>query len=91
MSDEKRFAWVDQIRSTSWEGPFRLALDVLEPLGALGAQLMWVAQPTLRLFIQPDVIKDIALTLEDPDGFERLREQLDAPESNDDSDETRLS
>ncbi len=53
------------------------ALDVLEPLGPLGAQALWVAQPVLGLVITPDVLDDLAEALEAPGGVERLRQMLE--------------
>lgn len=52
-------------------------LDVIGPLGVLGAQLLWIAQPTAGLFGGREIIAGIARTLEQPDGVERLRALLD--------------
>ena len=54
-----------------------LFLDVIEPIGALGAQLLWIAQPTAGLFGGRDIVAGLARTLEQPDGVERLRALLD--------------
>ncbi|MCC6803802.1 MAG: hypothetical protein IT319_13035, partial [Anaerolineae bacterium] len=41
--------WIRQIRARGWGDALSTALDVLEPLGPLGAQVLWVAQPAARL------------------------------------------
>jgi hypothetical protein len=55
-------------------------LAAAEPLGPLGAQLLWVAQPTLGLFMSRDRITSVARLLEQPDGLTWLREQLTGKE-----------
>lgn len=57
--------------------PLSTALDVLEPLGPLGAQALWVAQPLLGLVIAHDLLDDLAEALEAPGGVERLRQLLE--------------
>ena len=52
-------------------------LDVIGPLGVLGAQLLWIAQPTAGLFGGREIVAGLARTLEQPDGVERLRALLD--------------
>lgn len=54
-----------------------MALDVLEPLGALGAQALWVAQPVLGLWLPRQAVRELAEALEAPGGIERLRAFLD--------------
>jgi hypothetical protein len=68
-------------------------LDVIEPLGPLGAQLLWIAQPALGLLLpqnnatQGNMWQDIdglARLLEHPTGIAWLRLALtDEPEDND--------
>lgn len=54
-----------------------LLLDVFEPLSPIGAQVLWVAQPTLGLMVEPDKIAAWAELLEDPQNIARLREELE--------------
>jgi hypothetical protein len=51
-------------------------LDAAEPLAPLGAQLLWVAQPALGLFISRDAIDDLASVLDAPTGVAWLRAEL---------------
>ncbi len=55
-------------------------LDVVEPLGPLGAQVLWVVQPTLGLLIPRDDVASLARLLEAPGGVGWLREQLVEPD-----------
>lgn len=55
-----------------------LALDVLEPFGMIGAQVLWVAQPAARLIGGwGNALGTLATALEDPHGIERLRHALE--------------
>jgi len=72
------YDWIEKIRARGWGDAFSTALDVLEPLGPLGAQLLWVAQPAAHwLGGWGESLGELALALEDPDGIERLRELLE--------------
>ncbi len=51
-------------------------LDVAGPLGPLGAQALWVAQPVLGLMLPPDQIDGLARVLESPAGIDWLREVM---------------
>jgi len=78
MSEETNFEWIQRARANGWAAPLRLTLDALEPFGPLGAQLLWVLQPTLGGLLAPDALRDLAQTLEQPGGVDILRRQLDA-------------
>ncbi|MEM6530287.1 MAG: hypothetical protein AAF653_18450 [Chloroflexota bacterium] len=69
--------WIERVQANGWETPLRLALDVMEPLGPFGAQVVWVLQPALGAFFQKDILHHIAQTLEQPDELERVRQRLD--------------
>ncbi len=69
--------WIAHVRTNGWGAPVHLLLDVLEPLGPLGAQVMWVLQPALGVFVQRETLQHIAQTLEDPAAMQALRQQLD--------------
>jgi hypothetical protein len=74
--------WIDRVRAKGLSGPLHVALDVLEPLGPLGAQLIWFAQPAFMLFGRPAwraAAVELAQALEEPGGIERLRECLNDP------------
>jgi hypothetical protein len=78
MSDSKLLTppkWVQQIHSRGLNHALGLALDVLEPLGPLGAQLLWVAQPVLGR--NREMLNDLAEMLETPGGVGQLREWLE--------------
>ncbi len=74
MNDE--FHWLRQVKAHGWENIFSAVLDTLEPFGALGAQALWILQPTLGIFVSREALGDIASALEEPDQLQRLREQL---------------
>lgn len=69
--------WAQQIHARGLGHALSVALDVLEPLGPLGAQVLWVAQPVLGVFIKPATLTSVAETLEAPDKLEALRHYLD--------------
>jgi hypothetical protein len=69
--------WVEQARARGLGNALGVALDVLEPLGPLGAQLLWVAQPLLSVMISRSALGGVAQALEEPGGIERLRQQLE--------------
>lgn len=82
MSEQHEPDWIDDVHARGLGGALRVALDALAPLGPLGAQLLYIAQPTLGLFGLREAAHDIALALEDPGGLDAIRARLD--------DETRL-
>jgi hypothetical protein len=53
-----------------------LCLDVLEPVSPFAAQVLWVMQPTLGIFINRQQVGDWAQLMEDPERVAELREQL---------------
>jgi hypothetical protein len=69
--------WVQGVKARGLGGALGVALDVLEPLGPLGAQVMYIAQPLLGVFLPRGVVGDIAHSLESPGGVEQLRKQLE--------------
>lgn len=58
-----------------------------EPLGPLGAQLLWIAQPALGMVIPRGDVDSLARLIDTPGGMAWLREQLDT----DSLDDTQLS
>jgi len=77
MIEPSETDWIQQARQRGWLPTIRALLDVIEPLGPLASQVLWVAQPAAGLFGMRDVVGDIAQALEAPDGVDRLRHQLD--------------
>ncbi|MBL8157225.1 MAG: hypothetical protein JNM70_23835 [Anaerolineae bacterium] len=70
-------AWIEQVRARGLADAFRVALDVLEPLGPLGANLVWTAQPILSRWLPREAIGALAELLDTPGGIDHLRRQLD--------------
>jgi hypothetical protein len=72
------YEWLREIRARGWGDALSTALDLLEPLGPLGAQVLWVAQPAARLVGGGgEMLGALAQALEQPGGVERLRRALD--------------
>ena len=69
--------WVQTLQARGLSDALGLALDVLEPLGVLGAQLIWVAQPVLGVWFNRDTVQHIARTLETPGEVEHIRRYLE--------------
>jgi hypothetical protein len=70
-------AWVQQIRMRGLGDACLAALDALEPVGALGAQALLVAQPMLGAFGWREAAGGLAAALETPDGMAQLRRWLE--------------
>ena len=69
--------WIRQAKARGLAGPLSVLLDVLEPLGPLGAQMLWIAQPASGLLGAADAVQSLAEALESPGGVERLRHRLE--------------
>ncbi|MEZ4671254.1 MAG: hypothetical protein R3E39_25395 [Anaerolineae bacterium] len=69
--------WAQQLQARGLGHAVSVALDVLEPLGPLGAQLLWVAQPVLGVFMQRDTLTSVAESLEASDKLDALRRFFD--------------
>lgn len=68
--------WSARLRALRLEGLAGALLDALEPLGPLGAQMLWIAQPALAWITPRDEVAALARLLEAPGGVVWLREQL---------------
>jgi hypothetical protein len=68
--------WIDGVKSRGLTGAFSVVLDVLEPLGPLGAQVLYVAQPLAGVFGWRRAVGDLADALETPGGVDALRRRL---------------
>jgi len=69
--------WIEQAKARGLAQPLCIALDALEPLGPVGAQLLWVVQPVAGLIGGREMIGGLAEALEAPGGVEQLRRLLD--------------
>ncbi len=77
MSENETHAWIQAAHRRGLTGAVRLTLTALEPLGVLGAQLLYVAQPMAAILGAHHALGDIARALEEPDGVQRLLDSLD--------------
>jgi hypothetical protein len=77
MNDNKQPGWLEAAKAHGWSDIARAGLDALAPLGPLGAQLVWVSQPVLGLFVRRDRLASLAEALETPEGLAALRRRLD--------------
>lgn len=81
MNHDASHDWIATLQRRGWSDPLCTLLDALEPLGPVGAQLVWAAQPALRLIgvRSQDALSALALALEQPGGVQLLQAQLRAP------------
>ena len=75
--------WSRRLHAAHLDGLVGALLEAMEPLGPLGAQMLWVAQPTLGLWVPREEITTLAQRLEAPGGVAWLREQLIEMENHD--------
>ncbi len=75
--------WSARLRAAGLEGLVAALLDAAEPFGPLGAQLLWVAQPAMSLFMSSDEVDGLAHLLDDPAGVAWLRSELTRAASED--------
>ena len=74
---EARFArWGARLRGWQLEGLAAALLDAAEPLSVLGAQMLYVAQPALSVFVPGDEVGQLAQLLEDPDALAWMRQSM---------------
>ena len=65
------------IKSRGWQGASRTVLDIIEPVAPLVSQLLWVFQPISNVIGARDTVRELAETLDSPQGIAYLRDQLD--------------
>lgn len=80
MSENETHAWIHAAHRRGLTGALRLTLTALEPLGVLGAQFIYIAQPMAAIFGAHRAFGDIARALEEPNGVRHLLETLDDAE-----------
>lgn len=68
--------WAEDLRAWRLVGVVDALLDSVGPLGVIGAQAMWTAQPILRRWLPDDEIAALAHLMDAPEGIAWLREQL---------------
>jgi hypothetical protein len=69
-------AWLDSLRARGLAGAAATALDLIEPLGPLGAGALQVSAPLLGVVVPRGAVMALAEALETPAGIERLRAHL---------------
>ncbi len=81
---QRRIAgWSARLRAIGLDGLVAALFDAAEPFGPLGAQLLWVAQPAVSLFMPSDEVDGLARLLDDPAGVAWLRSELTGAASED--------
>ncbi|PJF39000.1 MAG: hypothetical protein CUN55_15640 [Phototrophicales bacterium] len=73
----------DWIQAHHLRGIVSMFFDLLEPLAPIGAQLLYIGQPTFGLLVSRQTISAWAELLEDPNGWQYLRHQLIETDIND--------
>jgi len=71
-----------RIEKMGMTAPAILLLEAYKPLAFLGAQLLWFAQPFLRLGLKEADLRDLTLLVEDRAGVEELIDRLEASQVN---------
>ncbi|MBN2472126.1 MAG: hypothetical protein JXN59_15495 [Anaerolineae bacterium] len=74
--DARLAAWGARLRARGLDGLAAALLDAAEPLSPLGAQVLYVAQPTLGVFFPGQAVTRWARLLEDPATVARVRARL---------------
>jgi hypothetical protein len=86
--DPRVLHWADRAARAGWGDALLTLLDVIAPLGPIGAGVLDVAQPAARLFGDHDrAISTLARLIETPDGAARLRGWLEARTAASDDDD----
>jgi hypothetical protein len=65
-NQENREKWIQTLYKLRLQNFFATLLEALGPVNILGAQLVYLTQPILSLFISSEQSQDIARILEDP-------------------------
>jgi hypothetical protein len=76
-STEPAHAWARAMQQRGLGGVLRALVNGLEPLGPLGAQALYIAQPALGLLGGWRAAGALARALEQPGGLDALRRILD--------------
>jgi hypothetical protein len=73
--------WAGALRARGWGDALLMALEACEPLMPIGAQMLWIAQPALRLFGGGAAAGALARLLETPEGVAALKARLGADDA----------
>lgn len=73
--------WIIAARERGWGTVMLSALDIVEPVAPVLAQVLWVVQPTAALFGGTHALEKFAEALETPEGVADLRAQLQEDET----------
>lgn len=68
--------WAERLHTLGLDSLCSVFLDAAAPLAPLGAQLLYVAQPTLGLVISRELLGALAHVLETPGGVDWLQGAL---------------
>ncbi len=68
--------WADRVRAAGMQELVGALFDAAAPFSSLGGQCLYIAQPALSLFVSRDRIGELAQVLDDPNGFEWLRQTM---------------
>ncbi len=71
-------AWKARLRAWGLDGLTAALLEAAEPFSLIGAQALYVAQPTLGLFLPAESVGRWARLLEDPANLAWVRARLTA-------------
>ena len=71
-------AWITKARALGLDGLLGALLDAAGPVAPLAGQLLYVAQPTLGLFIPHRSINRWAEWLDRPDALAEFRQMLES-------------
>lgn len=85
--DARLTTWGAQLHAWGLDGLAAALLEAAEPLSPLGAQVLYVAQPTLGVFFPTEAVDRWARALEDPATVAWLRTRLITPDDAPDLDE----
>lgn len=77
MNEHEDYEWIHSVKQTGLGDFLYMAVKVLAPLGPIGAQLLFVAEPLAGLAFDRKIIRDIANALEEPEHIKHLQEQLE--------------
>ncbi|MEP7287620.1 MAG: hypothetical protein ABI947_17845 [Chloroflexota bacterium] len=84
---EQRLArWSIRLHTSGLDDLVGAFLDAAQPLAPIGAQVLWIAQPALGIFMPPDEIDGFARLLDDPAGLTWLRAGLIGADHTDEDD-----
>jgi hypothetical protein len=70
--------WIEALCARGYRDAALVALDILEPFGALAAQMLYLSSPAFGIFGWKAAADDLALALETPAGVDSLRASLTA-------------